>query len=522
MRICYYDLLGVERKATGDEIKKAYRKQALIWHPDKNYDNVTEATERFALIQEAYEVLSDPQERAWYDGHRDAILRGDNHKGTKDSSAGTTSEDLMRYFSISEFRGFGDNDNGFFAVYRKLFQKLSEEEENAYHQEPPDDGRSFTPYPSFGDSKTPFADNDGYLGYGAYVRDFYSSWTNFSSAKSFQWMDKWRLSEAPNRLVRRAMEKENKKARETARKEYNDTIRNLAVFVRKRDPRFKAFQQEEQIRKEAAAAEQKARVQREKQEAQSRLAAYQEQDWAKVEHLISDEEDDERADDDEEIEESEFYCVVCDRFYKSERQFVSHESSRRHIKLAQALKEEMLADEEDFDFGNKAESVDPLDTQDTDIVDDFSAPRSKKKKNKNKKKIEPRWGFDEETDLNDVDEVSALTAALELEQSRRRRKGGKKGTDDITMADNIDSENGPETTGTPTDASEVEASAPKESAKTKREKRKEKKKQKEDAEGAHNCNVCGESYPTRNQLFNHIKETGHALAAPARGKAKRR
>jgi len=43
---------------------------------DKNHHRVEEATKQFAFIAEAYEVLSDPQERAWYDSHRDAILRG--------------------------------------------------------------------------------------------------------------------------------------------------------------------------------------------------------------------------------------------------------------------------------------------------------------------------------------------------------------------------------------------------------------------------------------------------------------
>lgn len=45
---------------------------------DKNPDNVEEATAEFRLVQQAYEVLSDPQERAWYDKHREAILRGGN------------------------------------------------------------------------------------------------------------------------------------------------------------------------------------------------------------------------------------------------------------------------------------------------------------------------------------------------------------------------------------------------------------------------------------------------------------
>jgi DnaJ family protein A protein 5 len=43
-----------------------------------------------------------------YDGHRDSILRGDDNKNQRDSSAGTTAEDLMRYFSVSEFKGYDD------------------------------------------------------------------------------------------------------------------------------------------------------------------------------------------------------------------------------------------------------------------------------------------------------------------------------------------------------------------------------------------------------------------------------
>jgi DnaJ-class molecular chaperone len=70
MRICYYELLGVDANVTDDELKKAYRKRALEWHPDKNHHRVEEATRRFAHIQEAYEVLSDPHERAWYVSER--------------------------------------------------------------------------------------------------------------------------------------------------------------------------------------------------------------------------------------------------------------------------------------------------------------------------------------------------------------------------------------------------------------------------------------------------------------------
>lgn len=230
MRTCYYELLGVERSASPDDIKKAYRKQALLWHPDKNYHRIDEATEQFAQIQSAYDVLSDPQERAWYDGHRDAILRGDDNFDRVDSTAGTTVDNLMKYFNSFEYRGYGDDEKGFYTVYRTLFTTLDHEEADAVANDPSDEVDSYTSMPSFGYSHTPFADDDGYLGYGGYVRDFYNAWTNFSSVKSFAWRDKWRLSDAPDRQIRRAMEKENKKARDTARKEYNDTVRVCVVF----------------------------------------------------------------------------------------------------------------------------------------------------------------------------------------------------------------------------------------------------------------------------------------------------
>ena len=63
----YYEILGVPRDATQEEIKKAYKKLAKKWHPDLNPQNRKEAEERFKEITEAYQVLSDPEKRAQYD-----------------------------------------------------------------------------------------------------------------------------------------------------------------------------------------------------------------------------------------------------------------------------------------------------------------------------------------------------------------------------------------------------------------------------------------------------------------------
>jgi len=72
-----YFILEIGRDATESEIKRAYRKQAIKWHPDKNPGNAEEAETRFKLVAEAYEILSDPQKKSLYDRYGMEALRGE-------------------------------------------------------------------------------------------------------------------------------------------------------------------------------------------------------------------------------------------------------------------------------------------------------------------------------------------------------------------------------------------------------------------------------------------------------------
>ena len=93
----YYEVLGVKKEATADEIRKAYKKLAIKWHPDKNPDNKEEAENKFKEISEAYSVLSDPEKRKEYD------LKGND----------------------INFQGFDFNDFDPFSVFHDFFGNSS-------------------------------------------------------------------------------------------------------------------------------------------------------------------------------------------------------------------------------------------------------------------------------------------------------------------------------------------------------------------------------------------------------------
>mmetsp|Transcript_14795 Transcript_14795/g.23041 ORF Transcript_14795/g.23041 Transcript_14795/m.23041 type:complete len:316 (-) Transcript_14795:1381-2328(-) len=98
----YYEVLDLSKNATEEEIKRAYRKQALRWHPDKNPDNKTHAEEMFKTVSHAYSILSNPEKKTIYDKYGERVF--EEGAPDDDGEGGFQSPDEV-------FRSFFGDDN---------------------------------------------------------------------------------------------------------------------------------------------------------------------------------------------------------------------------------------------------------------------------------------------------------------------------------------------------------------------------------------------------------------------------
>ncbi len=119
----YYSILGVSRNATADELKSAYRKLALQWHPDRN--KTAEASEKFKTINQAYEVLSDTKKKNMYDqvGH-EAFARGGYGRasgGGQQNYQGSPFTYTYTSSGGSPFEGFDLGGTDPFEIFEQFF-----------------------------------------------------------------------------------------------------------------------------------------------------------------------------------------------------------------------------------------------------------------------------------------------------------------------------------------------------------------------------------------------------------------
>src|ERR1700687_2510380 len=98
-----YEILAVAKSASGDEVKAAYRKAALKWHPDRNPQKKHEAEEKFREATEAYSILYDPQKRATFDRFGHAGLSRGGFDGGVNSTIFDEFQDIF-----GDFFGFQD------------------------------------------------------------------------------------------------------------------------------------------------------------------------------------------------------------------------------------------------------------------------------------------------------------------------------------------------------------------------------------------------------------------------------
>ena len=493
-------------------------------HPDRNYGHVEAATQQFADVQSAYEVLSDPQERAWYDAHRENILYGDEdgEGNFENNIRSTTSDEVLRFISKVDFHMSPTaSSTSVFTTVDEFFNGLAKEEEAASAWS----GLETIQYPPFGKLDDSHAD---------VVRPFYAMWSGFATAKSYSWKDVYRYSEAPDRKVRRMMEKENKRFRDDAIREFNDAVRSLVAFIRKRDPRAKPNKQSEADRQKVLRDAVVAQAARSRAANEAKLVDTAVPDWMSPTTTdamtIS---DDEKAGSD--VSRHEVHCVVCNKTFKSEKQYEAHERSRKHIKSVQQLRRQMLRENRALNL-NDAEKVHDssdneaifkvnqleLDEQRTSLehinleCSHHKRPESVIKSEDGESNssvlptgradpivFEPDRSLDEDYFSNEVIGKTIFDKDVSLGSERATEELSDISSDrdllehpvDASVSDDIDTKKEPKIG----------------KAKEKRAKKAaQKSSQAVELDGDFSCTNCEQVFTSKNQLFKHIKYAGHA------------
>ncbi|XP_055310228.1 dnaJ homolog subfamily C member 21 [Sitodiplosis mosellana] len=525
---CHYEVLGVERTADDKTIKNAYRKLALKFHPDKNLDNIDAAKEQFLLVQQAYDVLSDSHERAWYDNHREQILRG-SHTDYEDESL-----DIYPYFTAACYKGFGDDASGFYAVYAKVFDQLASED--IEFMDTPDE---YEEIPKFGTSTSD---------YETVVAHFYAYWQSYCTKKTYTWLCPHNISEIRDRRILREVEKETKKIAQKKRKERNDEVRALVSFVRKRDKRVQEYRKLLEVKAEQNRIKQQqhrlAQLRRNQQEAQEMQQTQSNLFSADHEEQLRQLEQAYGTDSDSEIEEiddedggaasgnedggvpdeyyiDDLYCVACNKAFNNISSFENHELSKKHRENTERLKKHMQ--QEDEAYNNESQGVEDNKSElasddeknvgiEPSVEEEFGSKKKSNKKAKKSNKLKAEYKSDNENELEDLDKSLGFINIGNVSDDKEDWNcdgGKKKKKQKNKKSAKKPIQNEPESTS-------IENKTPIDAKKglNKKTKKSVEQKSTDMTDVDHICVTCSSKFDSKNKLFAHLKKTNHGVYIP--------
>lgn len=418
------------------------------------------------------------------------------------------------------------------------------------------------------------------------VTAFYNYWLGFSTVMDFVWVDEYDVMAGPNRKLRRVMEEENKKLRRKAKREYNDTVRGLAEFVKKRDKRVIDMSLKRKEETERRKEEERVRKKKMEKERLERVRAYEEPEWAKVE-------EEEEGDDWDEMEgkggeKEELYCVACGKKFKSEKQWKNHEQSKKHKEKVAELRESFIDEEEEvedleveedvedrlreglrieeeeedkgenrvdemseeddgfFDVEEGGEEVvevdsDNHDDEENSVLEAMVSGKKDKNASFKSEDVVSHKGFHVKDDSDEVEYME-----YDKRKNRRRNKRGKKergkknGSDD--MKSDVNEMKSKDEEASVSDSLTADEKQPienkgsngekddklgnnekilkqpverkgnmKKETRTKSNNSSKGKKVKATAKHSGNvCETCGEEFQSKNKLYKHLGDTGHA------------
>ena len=250
-----------------------------------------EATEMFKQVQEAYEVLADPVERAYYDDNRDVLL-ADEDEDEPEVDEVEAELDVYKWLSRDAFVDFTGAEDGFFAVYSAVFRDLHQQERTARNATTAID---------------PTLERQLWGGDGDRLLRLLAQLHDVPLRPSFSKHDKWDLNKAPSPLMRRLMQQKNKVIRDKARKMFDDKVRRLVRWVKTQDPRPCG--------------------------------------------RIDVPEAGGGGDDVSREENATFHCAACNKWYKNAAQLSNHEKSGKHKQMVAKVKQQLSRDvAEDVDL----------------------------------------------------------------------------------------------------------------------------------------------------------------------------